>query len=272
MLARAYLAIDRFLMRALRGVEALHRGVWLGAMRVAALHETTARFYRGNPLYFDSAHNDAGLFSWEKEALGSWFANVDSIVIAGCGGGREVHALARSGYQITGFDPDQAFVAHAAQSDWPGCLHKPRLLVSEMDGIPQDIGRHDAAIIGWGAYTHIVGRATRVNFLTQLAERLPDDAPLLLSFWGRVAGDKQVALMHGAASLTAALTCNPRKPELGDGLRRFFVHMFDEADIRQELASAGFELLRFSYEPYPHAVAVLKRGSTHPVGIECSMP
>jgi len=255
MLARFYSLLDRLLVRALGLVEALHCGLWMGLLRRRTLHQITALFYERHSLYADASHNASGLYAWEQSALERYFPKTGAILVPACGGGRELAALADAGYRTTGFDPEPRLVAAAQARDWAAVQHPPRILHAQADTLPQDVGTHDAALIGWGAYTHMVGRPARVAFLTALGECLPPGAPVLVSFWSRGPSDRRLGLAFRVASIVARLVANSRRPERGDWLGQHFAHYFSEWEIRDELAAAGFQFIEYADEPYGHAMA-----------------
>ena len=95
-------------------------------------------------------------------------------------------------------------------------------------------------MLGWGVYTHIVGRAGRIAFLREFASVLNAGAPILVSFWERDESTvRKFLAMHAAARFVAALSRNPRPMELGDLLAGVFAHCFVEEEIRAELDEAG---------------------------------
>ncbi|MFC5577721.1 class I SAM-dependent methyltransferase [Lysobacter niabensis] len=255
MLARLYSFLDRWVIRALTLAEVIHCGFWMGVLRRPTLHQVTALFYARHALFVDADHNASGLYAWERGALDRYFPREGAILVPACGGGRELAALADAGYRTTGFDPEPRLVAEARARDWDSTRHPPRILHAAADTVPAEVGMHDAAVIGWGAYTHMVGRPARVAFLAALGQCLPPGAPVLLSFWTRGPRDRRLDMAFRLASVVAKLALNSRRPERGDWLGQNFAHYFNEQDIRDELAAAGFEFLEYAEAPYGHAVA-----------------
>lgn len=246
---------DRWVISVLALVEAVHCGFWLGVFRRRSLHAVTALFYARHTLYTDPGHNRAGLSPWEQVVVDRHFAPGARILVPGCGGGRELMALSSRGFRTTGFDPDPSYLEAARTIDWSGVAHAPVILQAPPDQVPAPLPAHDACLLGWGAYTHVVGRPARVAFLQALGQALVPGAPLLLSFWVCAPRSRKRMVAHAVASFVATLTFNPRPPEYGDWLGQNFTHSFHEAEIRDELAAAGFEMQEYSEEPYGHAVA-----------------
>lgn len=254
-MARLYAVWNRLVMGALALLETLHAGLWLGLLRRSQLNAVTARFYLGQASYLDAGYNASGLSDWEGAAITAHFPSKGSVLVPGCGGGRELLGLASMGFRTTGFDPDPRFVNAAQDAGGAELAHQPVVLHAPPDEVPGGLGVHDACVLGWGAYTHVAGRDARIALLRGLARVLIPGAPLLLSFWACPSSPRRMRLAYRVASMVARLTFNDRKPEPGDWLGQHFVHYFDEEEIRGELREAGFDMLAYVEEPYAHAVA-----------------
>ncbi|WP_374359112.1 class I SAM-dependent methyltransferase [Thermomonas sp.] len=250
-----YVLWNRVFLAGLSVLEAVHSGVWLGLLRRRQLNAVTARYYRDQACYVDAGFNGSGLFDWEALAVSRYFPSNGHVLVAGCGGGRELNALAATGLRTTGFDPDDRLVETAQSTDWSGVAHVPVVLHALPDTVPGGLGVHDACLLGWTAYAHLAGRDARIAFLRGLAASLLPGAPLILSFWARPASVRQMRISHRVASLVAVATFNARMPEYGDWLGRHFIHYFDETAIRGELREAGFDLVVYLEQPSAHAVA-----------------
>ncbi len=254
-MVRLYVLWNRAFLAGLAVLEAVHSGVWLGLLRRRQLNAVTARYYRDQACYVDAGFNASGLFDWEALAVARYFPSTGHVLVAGCGGGRELHTLASMGLRTTGFDPDDRLVDTARSTDWSGVAHVPVVLHALPDKVPAGLGMHDACLLGWTAYAHIAGRGARIAFLRDLAASLLPGAPLILSFWARPPSLRQMRINHRVASVVAHATFNTRLPEHGDWLGRHFIHYFDEAGIREELREAGFAMVIYLEQPSAHAVA-----------------
>lgn len=253
---RLVFAYDRSLRRILAALESIHTGLLLGLLRRDALDRMTQQSYRERALYVDDTYNASGLFDWERQAVAQHFHAGSRLLLPGCGGGRELVALARDGFRVDAFDPNEDYVALAASTlrkqGLPG-----RALPAPPGTLPAELERvYDGAIVGWGMYTHVIDRDARVALLRELHDRLIDDAPLLLSFWTRGEDSRRRRLQHTMAVIAAACSFNARRPESGDDLsQQAFVHWFDQAEISSELQDAGFRPVSWCAKPYGHAVA-----------------
>ena len=253
---RLIAAYDRTLRRSFAALESLHTGVLLGLLRAGALERLTQMSYRRRALYLEPGYNASGLFDWERDAVAQHLRAGSYLLLSGCGGGRELLALARNGYAVDACDPNAGYVAQAQRNlldrRMPG-----RVLQAAPDSLPGEFdGPYDGMVLGWGMHTHIVGRNRRIALLRQLRGRAAAGAPLLLSFWTRTALSRRERMQHGVAGFLAVCSLNPRRPECGDDLnQQAFVHRFDETEVSEELREAGFRAMSYSAMPYGHAVA-----------------
>ena len=229
----------------------LHRAVWLGLLDADAMTEITRLDYMGRSGFDDEAWNlNTGLWPWEAVAVQESFAHGARLLVVGAGGGREVIALARQGFQVTACDFSIDLTEACRRN-----LAKARLaaVVLEMppNGLPADIGPFDGVLVGRGFYHHIPTTGRRIAFLKACRSVLTDSAPLLLSdFHTRLvtaAGHRRIARV---ANCVRRWVGPPGRVEEGDWLSSSFQHAFTEEEIRQELASAGFEVLDYRQSPF----------------------
>ncbi len=240
---RAYGAASGAWSRAGALLQAAHEGVWLGLLRRSDLHAVDQRFYEGSASYHDDAHNLRGLFPWEQTALEA-FAGCRRVLVIGAGGGREVLALERMGFEVEGYECNPALVAYADEFlPRQGCTaavrHLPR------DAVPSADTPFDGIVVGWSAYTLIPGRAHRVDLLRRLRVLVQPGGPILLSFFTRGADGPRVRISAAVANgIRAILRREPA--ERGDALSPNFVHYFTAKEIGAELREAGWEPKRFT--------------------------
>ena len=271
LLARLYVLSNRIL-RALKrkSPRSLHRalklgarGVWLGLLDRKHLHWLDERFWGGDGLAFDryqeptycgEEFNRGGLFDWEAAAVDEFFSESNKILVSSIGGGREVIALRRMGFEVDGFECCQELLTFAND------LLAKSGLDADMRFVPRDecpdLGRqYDGLIVGWGSYGLIQGRARRIAFLRKLRDHADEGAPVLLSFLTRSPESRYFKLTVAIASPIRWLL--RREPvEAGDVLAPIYLHYFTEDQLRVELRAGGFDLRHFSTAGYGHAVGV----------------
>lgn len=229
----------------------LYRAVWLGLLDADAMTEVTRLDYMGRSGFDDEAWNlNTGLWPWEAAAVQDSFAHAARLLVVGAGGGREVIALARQGFQVTGCDFSIDLTEACRRN-----LAKARLaaVVLEMppNALHADIGPFDGVLVGRGFYHHIPTTGRRIAFLKACRSVLTDSAPLLLSDFHTqlvtTAGHRRIARV---ANWVRRWVGPPGRVEEGDWLSSSFQHAFTEEEIRQELASAGFEVLDYRQSPF----------------------
>ncbi len=248
----------RILTRFLTIVNACFIGFWLGILPKKLLHLADQDYYNTTKMYCDLTYNKQGLWQWEKQAIETYFQARQSLLLIGAGGGREVYALAKMGYRVDGYECNPKLVEFANQLLSAESLDsKVRLL--ERDCIPQTETQYEGAIIGWGAYMLIQGKANRVQFLKQLRSVLAVKAPILISFYHHAnKGNFYFKAVVTTGNVFRRLFRRDLL-EIGDDLSPEFVHYFNQTEIEQELKEAGFELALYGSQEYGHAVGILAR-------------
>jgi hypothetical protein len=234
-------------------VSAFFNGLWLGAMDRDTLDLIDEIYYEGKSQYVDEAYNLTGLRDWEAEMIEAHFPDSGRVLVTGAGGGREVLALLERGFDAVGYEPNEQLVtAGAAFLEQRG--HDDRLHVVDRDVFPEETGRCDAVVVGWGSYMLIPGRSRRVAFLRGARRCLPEGAPILLSFFARPPEARSFVTISLVANVVRRLRGLPRV-DLGDALSPNYTHHFTRDDVASELQEAGFRLVVFEAQPYGHAVA-----------------
>jgi hypothetical protein len=243
-LVRFYLWQGRRWMKLIRFVDGVNTGIWLGLLSRAHLEAVDELHYHGSSTYNGEPHNLRGLMDWEEAAIGGFFGGRTRLVVLGAGGGREVLALERRGFQVDGFECNPALVEFAG-----GFLPRHGA-VGTVRFLPRDTtpaeGGYDGIIMGWGSYMLIAGRARRIEQLRRLRALVPEGSPLLLSFFTRPDVLLKLKAEYRVARVIRRLL-RREPPEFGDDLIPMYIHRFDVAEIRAEMAEAGFRLAR--YEP-----------------------
>lgn len=234
----------------------LHEGFWLGCLDPEDLTAVTVRSFQESPMYNGREHNQSGLFPWEREAIDRFFRPGSRILVAASGGGRELIALHRLGFEADGFDCA------------PGLVETSRRLLQELgissdvqlcppNDVPPELTSHDSIIIGWTAYMHIPGSVRRIAFLRKLRALVPAEAPILVSFWAREASpdeDRAFRLAQWFRSLRGR-RAEPLEP--GDHLTdRGYYHCFAKEEIEAEFKAGGFRMGHYSQADHPYAVGM----------------
>jgi hypothetical protein len=214
-----------------------------------------------------SAHNESGLFAFERDAIeGAFPPPPASIIVGACGGGRELFALVERGYRIAAaYDPVAIFI-EALRNDPRLFESKDRISVGSHQAIDSITAiaelRHDekpvdAVIVGWGSYAHIMGAERRVEFLRSLRERCPR-GPVLLSFFVEM-GSEAERPRRWRSKLRRLLGTTDAMVEAGDGLHRGAggIHYFTQPSFVTEAAQAGYRVQRWQEHDFAAAHAIL---------------
>lgn len=136
----------------------------------------------------------SGLYPWEEQALQEHFPPAPAhILVGGAGSGREPFALSDLGYQVTAFEPVLALVDAMQQQGisqdrgavacFAGGYEELPFVSSPSHGERihlSELGPFDAAILGWGSFSHIYDERQRQKTLQHFAELT--SGPILLSF------------------------------------------------------------------------------------------
>jgi hypothetical protein len=248
----AYRVVEPWVRRSLGAVRGVVDGVWLGVFTDEQLDALDTRAYDARPRYADDAYNSGGLHAWERRALDAHFPCGGRIVVIGAGGGREVLALLRDGYDAVGYECHPGLSAYGArflaEHGYPN-----RVRPSRRNVWPEDAGRCDGVVVGWGSYTHIPGRGTRVRFLRGARMALRPGGPVLLSFWTVPAWTPYLRAVQVTGSAVRRVRGAPPLDN-GDALAGSYVHHFTRPQVERELSAAGF--VPVHYRDVEYGVAV----------------
>jgi hypothetical protein len=247
---------DQWFTRWISIAGALHEGFWLGCLRPDDLDAITAGHYGQSLEYASAEHNQRGLFDWERVVVEQYFQPGSRILVAAAGGGREVLALRRAGFQAEGFDCSPTLV-QAADAIF-NRLGEPRGVTLCPSGeVPSGPALYRGLVVGWSGYTHIPARQRRIAFLQQLRNRALPGTPVLVSFFPREGSSRSETLIYRIARISRVLFRKRKEqPELGDHLGWCFSHTFTREDIEAELQAAGFRPVFYSEIGEGHAVGI----------------
>lgn len=247
--ARIYLFVFRNFDRMCRFLGAVLSGVGLGLLRRKDVGAVDAAFYsRAGSAYLSASHNTQGLYAYERQALDSRMREARRILVIGAGGGREVIALRALGLDADGYESNPDLVAFGKD-----LMPTPEALrLVDRDAFPEVAEPYDAVWLGWGLYSYIQGRETRVALLRRARAALVPGGLLFATFHTRPALRWHHRVTAGVANVFRLLTLRERV-QPGDTLHLIFAHEFDADEVRDEFAAAGFELLHYSRELYGNA-------------------
>lgn len=199
--------------------------------------------------YTDDRQQADGLLDFEIAAIERFFPPIPGpILIVGCGGGREMVALRKQGYDVVGCEPSGRLVLTARRV----CPDSPVVHVAaqQLHLQAQCEGPFSAVIVGWGAWGHVLQISERLEVLRHLRERCPV-GPVLLSW----------QLLPNAPLRRSEETAVTDWRQLASISPRGLVQVrLTHEQIRVEAAELGFKVAHSAgYESgYPHAILLPK--------------
>ncbi len=244
LIASLYLWSHRLFRVLHGGSQALFEGFWMGLLPESAYDAISELSYGEGKAYTNASYLDQGLHFWEDLAVRTCFSPGSRVLVAAAGGGRELIALVRGGFQAAGFECSHAMVEAgkhalaergiAATLDWaPPCV-APRLE-----------GPFDALIVGWNGYCYISPRPRRIVFLKDLRSQLRAGSPVLVSTAIRPPHARVLTWTPRIAN--AVRICTFRAPvfETGDSFPGRPKLHFTRRQLEQELIEAGYSIDRY---------------------------
>lgn len=256
------------------GLQVIRNEVLLGWVDPAWYGAITQREYCRLRQYLPGGATHAqGLFEWERLALQSAVVPRSGRVLVGAaGGGREAHALAKMGYEVLAFEPNevlargatetartlpQVTVVRACYADLVAAVRRREgPLAAELNG-----GRFDLVVLGWGSLTHLVDETERVQLLRAVRDLAPG-APVLASFYMKQAYDGPIQgkseRLRALVRVLATHLGAPHRPSRGVGFQNNggFVYTFTANEIDKLASACGYRVELLSELGFPHAVLV----------------
>ena len=240
--ASLYLLSHRIFRAVAGGAQALFEGFWMGLLTESVYDAISEMSYGEGKQYTNAPYLDRGFHFWEELAVRKYFSPGSRVLVAAAGGGRELIALARSGYVAAGFECSRAMVAAgrlalaergiAAALDWsPPCV------------APRMEAHFDALIVGWNGYSYISPRARRLAFMKSLRERLQPGSPVLVSMAMRLPAARVLTWTPRIANLVRILTLRAPVFEAGDSFAGRPKMHFTRRQMERELTDAGFSIV-----------------------------
>lgn len=210
-------------------------------------------FSYGTALQYQSErYNEQGLFDWEHRVVREYFPSSGRVLVTSAGGGREARALLALGYRVVATECVAPLADLLARSLPPNSSSVA--IQAPPDAVPLEYGPYDAAVIGWGAYTHIVGRDRRVEFLRRIRDCLMSDAPVLLSFWEAAVPSPSSRMVAQAANVVRRLT-GRRLIEVGESTStRGWSRSFAKGEVQTEALAASLDVIERPGIGFAHLV------------------
>ena len=257
MMVPLYFFLERLILFIHNGLTALIQGLSLGLLSNEDLERLTERRYLTNSApYSDESYLNSGLFLWEREAIRRYFPPGGRILVAAAGAGREMIALANSGFIVDGFDCCAPLVECGQRALKKHHIDAKLAYVSP-SSVPECGGHYDAVLVGFSGFMYIPGRNRRIRFLRDLRQFLDAGAPVMVSFTEGSPGRRRVWTAKIGTAVRRLRRAEP--VEEGDWLEAGFQHHFVRQQIFSEMHEAAIELIYFSGGTcYGHAVGLVR--------------
>lgn len=191
---------------------------------------------------------DGCLELWEEKVLDQYRIRSGRILILGAGDGREALAIARRGVPVVGVDFD--LVALGAANTLARSTKLPvQFLRADYFKLPLAPGSFECALLSSWMYSAIPGRSRRQAWVAAMAPLLKLGGHLILSFMPQTLPMSRLGRWRTRLNTVLARMpgANPTY-QPGDVWRGHLYHAFrDEAEIREELSTAGMEVLALDW-------------------------
>lgn len=204
---------------------------------------------RGMRLQFDAFGTEPnyalrGFTPFEAGLVERWLPRSGHALVLGCGPGRELVALLRRGYRVTGVEQSHDAAARARTNLASLGLSAP-VASERLERVEPD-DSYAIVMFSDSCYSNIQGARERITALRRSADRMQADGVLLV-FYQHSGSRSRTAL--GLMRLGAWLARASWQPEPGDsfipgergGLR--FTHTFHDGEVEAECRAAGFHVV-----------------------------
>jgi 2-polyprenyl-3-methyl-5-hydroxy-6-metoxy-1,4-benzoquinol methylase len=259
MIDSLYFRLERFLLFIANGLAACIQGCALGLLTNEQLDRMTAKRYAGSfQSYAESSYLNSGLFLWERAAIGHYFPPSGRVLVAAAGAGREMIALAKSGYRVDGFDCCPPLI-ECGRKELTEQGIAARLEYAPPSTAPERDREYDAILVGFSGYMYIPGRENRIAFLKNLCGFLSRGAPLMISFMEGFPGHRRTWTARIGTAIRKLRGAAP--VEEGDTFKGGFQHHFVYEQIQSEMNEAGLQLIHYAAGTcYGNAVGLVRNG------------
>ena len=217
----------------------------IGTQRLARFREGVQLLW-GNP--WPTAGDGESLFPVERELFERYIPPGSRVLVIGCGGGRDLIALAALGHSMSGVEPSPSAMELCERG-----LREQGRTATLVRGFFEEAeisGPFDVIVFSYFCYGYVPESARRIACLRKAARLLARGGRIFVSY---VVMGRPHPMLPRLARLSAAVTGSDWRVEAGDAvcLRRddvprpcfFLEHVFTEREILEEVAAAGMDVV-----------------------------
>lgn len=215
------------------------------------------------------------LYPWEEHVVRTLFPPSPArVLVGGAGAGREPFALAQMGYRVVAFEPAPPLAeAMATQAEAEGQRGSVDVFRGGYEDLPHlfrvtdystvdvnELGPFDAAILGWGSFSHLRTEPLRLRTLKLFSDLT--SGPILASFIPVKEDDQPSPKRRRFGHLIAR---HGRDPDDRFSMHMGFQHPVSAIEVRSLAEKAGLEILELAFTPAGEIFtpyAVLRREDT----------
>lgn len=254
---KAHKKIVQWLIGGLAHTQLIAEAFWMAVLSKKAVEKIDDYHYKHSKKYLGKTFNSSALNNWESAIISQFFNHCKTLMVLASGGGREVYALSKKGYDVEGYECNAQLVEFSRNFLREEGLSSDIAWVAP-NHCPDNGKIYDGIILGWGAYIHVRGKKQRIILLKEINSHLQSGSPFLLSFWFANEIMDNYCLKLGKYNHFFCKIFRTAPIEKGDRLYPFSGHYFSQTDIAEELNEAGFSVVYQEGYPYGHTVALKK--------------
>lgn len=219
--------------------------VAIGTRRLSDLRHDSLESWQ--TFYDTHRSHDSRLLPWEADFVDRFIRPHDTVLLVGCGTGRDLLPLAERNCRVTGIDPVRAALDIAGHT-----LAERGFTASLIEGFFEDVpitGAFDAAIFSYYCYSFIPESRTRIATLHKAAAVLRSGGHILLSVGSNTPRPNPLLVRVG--QLSGALCRSDWRLEPGDLVWNnreahpsySYTHAFAPGEIEREVRASGLQVV-----------------------------
>ena len=193
--------------------------------------------------YQTHSSTDGTLLPWEEEFVRRFVPPGTSVLIVGCGSGRDLLPLLDRGCRVAGIDPSSRGLAIAERM-----LRTPERSATLIEGFFEDaviVGTFDVVIFSYYSYPTIAMASRRILALKKAAACLNAGGHIIVSHAAGITPPRAMLVRLGR--LAGTLARSDWRVEPGDlisdnrqrGASLSFTHAFEDGELEREAAAAN---------------------------------